>query len=36
MLTITSLAWALDLGVTKHFTGNQLDLIYLKRWNTPQ
>jgi len=36
MLTTTSLAWALDSGATKHFTGDQSDLTYLKRWNTPR
>jgi hypothetical protein len=33
MLAITSLTWVLDLGVTKHFTSDQSDLIHLKRWS---
>ena len=36
MLTTTSLAWALNSGATKHFTGDQSDLVHLKRWNIPR
>jgi hypothetical protein len=36
MLATTSLTWVLDSGATKHFTGDQSDLIHLKRWSAPR
>jgi hypothetical protein len=36
MLATTSPTWVLDSGATKHFTGDQSDLIHLKRWSAPR